>query len=184
MIDEIWKDIEDFEGLYQISNFGRVKALSKIVNYIDGRNRYYDEKILKPRMNKGYEGVHLHSSEKSKEVSVHRLVCLAFLPNPENKPCINHKDSDRSNNHISNLEWVTHKENTQHAIKVKRMHPNAPEINNELRNEIINLYFNEKMSGKMIAKKFNLKHGMIYNIIYPLKERDYRNRPNKYSKLK
>lgn len=182
MIEEIWKDIEDFEGLYQISNLGRVKALAKIVNYIDGRNRHYDEKILKPRMNKGYGGVHLHSPEKSTEMSVHRLVCIAFIPNPENKPCINHLDSDRNNNVVTNLEWATYKENTQHAIKVKRLHPNAPEIDDALRNEIINLYFNEKMSGTAIAKKFNIKHGMVYNIIYSLKSREQRNRPKKYFK--
>lgn len=101
MIEE-WKDVKDYEGLYQVSNLGRVKGLKK-------------GKILKQHDNgKGYMQVGLYKNNKGKPYYVHRLVAKAFIPNTENKPEVNHKDKDRANNCVDNLEWVTSKENEQH----------------------------------------------------------------------
>ena len=97
---EVWKDIEDYEGLYQVSDLGRVKAL----NF----KRTGEEKFLKQQTNyKGYLYVGLCKDGRQKFVRVHKLVAKAFVPNPKNLPQINHIDNDKKNNCASNLEWCT-----------------------------------------------------------------------------
>lgn len=113
---EIWKDIEGYEGLYQISSFGRIKSLKRLGE--DGRQ--LPEKILKTSNSHGYRSIVLRKNGKSWTYSVHRLVGKTFVPNPENKPCINHKDENRKNNHADNLEWVTQKENANYGTRNKR----------------------------------------------------------------
>lgn len=110
---EIWKDIEGYEGLYQVSNLGRVKRL---------KGKYMSkERILKPcENNTGYLQVHLCKNSKSKFYKVHRLVALAFIQNPENKQQVNHIDETKLNNVVSNLEWVTAKENNNHGTRIER----------------------------------------------------------------
>lgn len=109
MVEE-WKDISDYEGLYQISNLGNVKSL----NY--GRlGRSQNLKVSKHHT--GYGIVILANSKVRETKLVHVLVASAFLPNPENKPCVNHIDGDKSNNVLANLEWVTKSENMRHAIR-------------------------------------------------------------------
>ena len=106
---EIWKDIVGYEGLYQVSNLGNVKSL----HY---RNKKIHH-ILSPRKHHtGYLMVSLTSNRKAKCFNVHRLVAIAFIPNPNDLPCVNHKDGNKHNNNVSNLEWVTHQQNTRHAI--------------------------------------------------------------------
>lgn len=108
---EIWKDVPNYEGLYQVSNFGRTKRLFK-----NGR-----ENILHGRMDKdGYIEVILSKGQKKKFVRLHRLVAEVFVPNPENKPQVNHKDRAKHNNAESNLEWVTASENTTHTFVTGR----------------------------------------------------------------
>jgi len=105
--EEIWKAVADSNGEYHISNHGRVKS------YKCGK-----ERILKPYLLGGglpYYAYSLHIKNKRKICKVHRLVALAFIPNPDNKPQVNHKDGNKLNNHIDNLEWMTSKENHQHA---------------------------------------------------------------------
>lgn len=117
---EIWKDIEGHEGRYQISNIGRVKSLSRILNIgstLTGVNtRKTVERILKtPCGNKGYLVVGLTTKCKHKVFTVHKLVAKAFVNNPYNKPHVNHMDKIRTNNHYTNLEWVTQHENNTHS---------------------------------------------------------------------
>lgn len=105
---EVWKDIEVYEGIYQVSNLGRVKRVTT------GR-------ILKSSKNRGgYLYVNLCKNGKYKTHKIHRLVSQAFIPNPENKPEINHIDEDKSNNVISNIEWSTRKENNNHGTRNER----------------------------------------------------------------
>ena len=116
---EIWKDITGFEGLYIISSHGNIKSLGRQIRQVrsDGsvRVRHYKGRILKPVTNRlGYLMIMLRN-EKQKNCSVHRLVALTFLPNPDNKPEVNHKDGIKSNCRIDNLEWTTHSENMKHA---------------------------------------------------------------------
>ena len=121
--EEEWRDIAGYEGCYQVSNLGRVKSLER--TFIDKRKhkQHIKERILKPQpCRDGYLQVFLcNSSDKKKNFSVHRLVCGAFLENPENKPCVNHIDEDKTNNTASNLEWCTYKENSNHGTRNARM---------------------------------------------------------------
>lgn len=100
---EIWKDIPNFEGLYQISNLGRVKSFRQSTKFHKA-----NEYILKPSLaNNGYYQVTLYKDTGKKKFLVHRLVAEAFIPNPENHPQINHMDEDPYNNRADNLEWCT-----------------------------------------------------------------------------
>lgn len=112
-MNEEWKDIEGYKGLYQISNLGKVKRF-----YKNGKI-----KILKPRLNhKGYERVSLcKNSNDHKEFCVHRLVGKTFIENPLGKPQINHINGNKLDNTIYNLEWVTPKENCIHRNKLNSM---------------------------------------------------------------
>jgi len=114
---EIWKDIEGYEGLYQISNKGRVKSLVTRTN--TGR-MVKRSLILRPRSNHGYLYVSLAKDKTYRNKFVHRLVGQAFVSNPENKPCINHKDENKGNNFYQNLEWVTQKENANYGTRNRR----------------------------------------------------------------
>lgn len=103
-MEEIWKDVENYNGIYQISSFGNLKTLRT-------------NTLIKQEMNKGYFEANLCKNGKVQHVRIHRLVAQAFIPNPLNKPHINHIDGNKSNNNINNLEWCTHKENMVHARK-------------------------------------------------------------------
>ena len=118
---EIWKDILDYEGLYQISNFGNVKALERYINIRD-KQALLKEKFLKfDDSNLGYRRVTLSKNGKTKRFFVHRLVALHFLDKVEGKDIVNHLDNNPSNNHVNNLEWCTHQENMLHAQKQNRL---------------------------------------------------------------
>lgn len=116
MIEE-WRDVPEYEGLYQVSNFGRVKSLPK--EWITGWNnvkRKHDGFILKPSKHNGYLSVTLSKDNKSKYKSVHRLVLQAFKGDSD-LDC-NHKDGNKSNNYLNNLEYCTESENAIHAYKI------------------------------------------------------------------
>lgn len=114
-MQEVWKDIKDYEGYYQISNYGRLKSFK-----VDSKG-----KIMKLTNKYGdYLSIVLQGKGKPKRsVRIHRLVAEAFIPNPDNLPEINHKDGNKQNNKVDNLEWVTHRENTVHSMKI--LHPNS-----------------------------------------------------------
>jgi len=107
VMDEQWKDVEGFEGIYQISNHGRLKSFHK--------NAIGEIRSVKNK-NGWYLTVPLCARSKRKTARIHRLVAEAFIPNPENKREVNHKDLNKQNNHVDNLEWATCKENCAHAL--------------------------------------------------------------------
>lgn len=102
---ENWKPIEDYEGLYEVSDLGRV------------RNIKYDRFMTAVRVSHGYLAYRLHKQGKARSILAHRLVAAAFIPNPQNLPIVNHKDGIKQNNAVSNLEWCTQQENIAHAIR-------------------------------------------------------------------
>lgn len=115
---EEWKDIKGYEGLYQVSNLGRIKCLPKdVVSTKYGHVRHYPERIAKTFTRNGYPSVELSKNGESKKFTVHRLVANAFINNHENKSQVNHIDGNKLNNHVKNLEWVTARENINHAYQ-------------------------------------------------------------------
>lgn len=125
-MEEEWKDIKGYEGQYQVSNLGRVKSLDRMLTY---KTRYgvYQHiqygKILTPCYDlRGYSYVRLHDlNGKSKGLKIHRLVGLTFIPNPDNLPCLNHKDEIKTNNSVDNLEWCTHLYNNLYGTHLERI---------------------------------------------------------------
>lgn len=113
---EIYKNIVGYEGLYQVSNIGNVKSLPRIVKENFGGERTTKERILKRRIdNKGYDRVALYLNNKPLNYRVHRLVAMAFIFNKNKHPQINHKDGNKLNNSVNNLEWCTNTTNMDHA---------------------------------------------------------------------
>lgn len=119
---EIWKDIPEYEGLYQVSNLGKVKSLY-----------FGKEKILKPSKNKdGYLHVNLWKNGKPKSFTSHKIVALAFIPNIQNLPQINHKNEIKTDNRVENLEWVSPKENCNYGTIKERKSEKMKGVNNPM----------------------------------------------------
>lgn len=118
-IEEVWRPVKGYEGRYEVSNLGRVKRLEYVVKCKDGKSRVYAERILKISYDgyKGYLGVSLNGRRKK----LHRLVAETFIPNPGNKPIVNHKDENKLNNKADNLEWCDHIYNNNYGTKKERL---------------------------------------------------------------
>lgn len=119
---EEWKDIEGYEGLYQVSNEGRIKSLEKKYNVGYVGLKHQNEMILKPTaVGKGYLHVSLCKNGCKKYKRIHRLVAEAFIPNPNNYEVVNHKDENPQNNSVENLEWCTQEYNNNYGHRTERM---------------------------------------------------------------
>lgn len=136
-----WKLIEGFDGVYSVSNYGEVR------NNKTG-------KLMKPRKNEtGYLRINLTKNGKPKCMRVHRLVAQAFIPNPENKPEVNHIDFNRENNCVSNLEWVTNQENTQYSV-CNRIFPGQQKKRNNKTGERNISHYNGFYVVRIYGKKY------------------------------
>ena len=149
MCEEIWKDVEGYGGKYQVSNEGRVKA-----------NYRTHSKILKQYLDEyGYFQLALCKNSKHTWFRVHRLVANAFLPNPDNLPFVNHKDENRSNNVVTNLEWCTPKYNVNYGnkqLKTAITYYNKYLKDSDEMNKKSTRYFSNKQE-KSVAKAVNGK---------------------------
>ena len=119
-MEEIWKDIPGCEGRYQVSSLGRARSLSKIIQTGRGKvDRWLEARILKEGLidKHGYRRIAIGDRKSLPAQTMHRVVAITFIPNPENKYCVNHIDGNKLNNNLDNLEWTTSKENTQHAFR-------------------------------------------------------------------
>ena len=126
MMEEIWKDIEGYEGIYEVSNLGRVRSLDHKARHVSRMGREF-EVTYKGRIRKqvpnenGYPIVMVKKDGKAHALKVHQLVAKAFIPNPDNLPFINHKDENPSNNRADNLEWCTHEYNVRYGTAIMRI---------------------------------------------------------------
>ena len=116
MKDEIWKDVPGYVGYYEVSNFGNIRSIDRYVDNFKGEKALRVGQTMKQVTTEhGYKRVSLRMGTTKTNFRVHRLVAEAFIPNPHKKKQVNHKDSNRTNNVVENLEWVTHRENMKHA---------------------------------------------------------------------
>jgi hypothetical protein len=152
---EIWKSIDGFEGLYEASSYGRVRNVKSSF-------------VLNPCDNgKGYLSVTLHKDNKNNTSKLHRVIAKAFIPNPANLRDVNHIDGDKTNNHISNLEWLSPQDNHKHAkksgLKATGERCAISKLNVDLVKEIRSL--KNTMSQRELAKKFSVSRGTIQAVL-------------------
>lgn len=169
-MSEIWKDIQGYEGFYQVSNFGNVRSLKW--------NHSNQIRLLTPFENDGYKRVGIRKNNVLKNYLIHVLVAKAFIPNPKNKPCVNHMDGNKTNNNVSNLEWVTYSENTIHAKNhnlIKKMPSKwgAHTIYQlSLERKIINVYPSQREASRILGiNQANISRAIInkkpyYNFLW------------------
>ena len=119
---EIWKNIKGYETLYKISNLGRVKSLAKTITRCDGNTKTLSDRIIKPFITKkGYKQIVLTNEGCKKKYYIHRLVALAFIPNPDQLPEVNHINEDKLDNVVENLEWLSRLDNMRHGtLQIRR----------------------------------------------------------------
>lgn len=170
-MEEEWKNIKGYEGKYQISNIGNVKSLlwwSGLFKKFFNKERF----LIKTEDNHGYYYVTLCKDNKKKKFLVHRLVAEAFIPNPENKPQVNHIDGNKKNNQINNLEWCTNQENISHALKtgLKNDYGCNSYLSKFSENDIDyirNHYIpkDKEFGCRALARKFNVSKSTISYII-------------------
>ena len=143
---EIWKPIEGYSGRYEVSNYGNVKRVSHETKAKDGTIKAFKEELKKQGTDKdGYKTVMLYIGRNRKLFKVHRLVALAFIDNPNNLPMVNHKDENKANNHISNLEWCSCLYNNNYGTRNKRL---SKSKKGKKRNDLLR----NKETGRFIRK--------------------------------
>lgn len=148
---EEWRDIEGYEGLYQVSNYGRVKSLERTICEKGGKVRKVSEKILKQILGKnGYFGVGLSKNGISKRTNIHRLVAEAFITNPNKYNFVNHKDECKTNNFVDNLEWCTNEYNIKYGSAKERMRKKheKPIYQYTLEWELVDIYESVKKAAE------------------------------------
>ena len=156
--NEVWKDIPSYDGRYQVSNLGRIRSLNHknphIITYSIHHKGYLESRLY----------FHDNGILKMKSHKVHRIVAEAFIPNPENKPCVNHIDGDKTNNKVENLEWVSYKDNTKHAMEVLG-HGRRKITTKEAEQIRKNVLLRKYSSLKEIEKEYNISQSVISTIL-------------------
>lgn len=159
---EQWKAIEGYEGIFEVSDYGRVRSLDRL----SANGRQLKGKMMsvsrKGKKENEYMQVGLMKEKKQRTHNLHRLVAIAFIPNPENKPEVNHLDGDKTNNHVSNLSWVTRKEQMEHASETGLMLVGGMSQNSKL-TDVEAKYIREvyveghlEFSAKALSEKFSI----------------------------
>ena len=163
MRNEIWKPIKGFEGSYEVSTLGNVRSVDRVIVYPNGGKRLRKGRELSQATNaRGYKCVVLCTQKTRKDYTVHRLVAQTHIPNPQNLPCVNHKDEITTNNNVNNLEWCTYKYNNnygQHARKIA-VHFEKPILQFDLSGNFIARY----RSTWDAERRTGIKQGSICNV--------------------
>ena len=165
---EVWKDIKDFEGQYQVSSFGRVKSLARMRLSRGGSLSPLRERIMSQKVSKcGYKVIGLCKDGAKSHPSVHRLVAEAFCKNTENKSTVNHIDGIKSNNNVSNLEWSTHTEQMEHAVRLELLEKRgSPKYTKAFKNSVLNYKLeNPETSITKLAELFDLSERTAGRIV-------------------
>lgn len=163
-MEEIWKDIAGYCGLYEVSNLGRVCALQKTKRGRNGFTHTSKAKVLKGHVNKfGYIKVILTKNGERKDFLVHRLVADAFIDNPLDKPCINHKDENKTNNVVDNLEWCDTNYNLNYGTRNERISKSKLKPIVIIDNNGEETFFS---STREVSDYLNTTVDTIYNAIY------------------
>ena len=173
-IAEIWKDVQGYEGLYQVSNLGSIKSLGRFVDKLKC-HYWQEEKILKLRKRvDGYLNVILSKKGKTKTFSVHRLVAMTFISNPENKPEVDHINAIKTDNSVNNLRWASHKENMNNSLtiaflSISKLGENNPLYGKKLSEET-KRKISDRLSGKNSPKAHKVKNIDTNEIFNTVKE--------------
>lgn len=170
-MEEIWKPVKGYENVYEVSNLGNIKS----IKYKGGNV----ERVLKPQLNKklGYLYIGLYKNGKVSQKRIHRLVAQTFIQNNDNKPDVNHKDGNKQNNNVNNLEWCTEKENAIHYIKnnlrqykISELHREKINVSNrKKRGKVVlqytkeGVFIREHLSAGLAAKFINTGKGNVIN---------------------
>ena len=172
-INEIWKPVKGYEGIYEVSNLGRVKSLPRLkyCGHKNSKPQKVHERILTSWVDRlGYVKVRLSKNGESKTTLLHRVIADAFIEPVEGKNEINHKDGVKANNAIENLEWATRGENVKHAFLNKLKHPKRGEENNKSKlnwesvREIRRLHSNG-LSQKDLSRRFGVTIANVSSIV-------------------
>src|SRR6478752_1707239 len=118
----IWKDVLGYEAYYEVSSDGEIRSKDRMKS-VGGHPFLLRGKILSPGYSRGYKCFNLHGDGKKTHMELHRIIAITFIENPDNKPCVNHKNGIKTDNRIENLEWCSYKENVKHAFKMGLMKP-------------------------------------------------------------
>ena len=167
-MSEIWKDIPDYEGSYQVSNMGRVRSVDRVVTFNDGSMRKYKGKVLKPAItHRGYERVVLCIDNGLTNKTVHRLVLETFKPHVNmNDLEVNHMDGNKLNNHLTNLEWLTRRDNMLHAHNTGLINNKGERNPNAKFSKVDILEILERLDTGELHKDIGLDYGVSAKYIY------------------
>lgn len=172
---EIWRPVKGYEGLYEVSNEGRVKSLERYSVRFGHQKELIDEKIISPRKSgSGYMLVSLSKQGERKTKSIHRLVAQAFIPNPKSFPFINHKDENKTNNHVDNLEWCTPKYNVNYGTGRKRAKATHNLNKIKGKTEIDKALLKTHISKTALAQGLGVSHTTLRNWILDPRKRHYK----------
>lgn len=181
---EMWRPIEGYEGLYEVSNKGRVKSLERYSIRFGHQKELVGEKLMSlQKSSAGYMMVHLSNKGKRTTKSVHRLVAQAFIPNPQGLPLINHKDEDPTNNHVENLEWCTQKYNVNYGTARKRARVTHKFNEAKGKTKVDQALLKTHITKVMLAKELGISRPTLRHWILDPEEKHYKKMLTKIQEL-